>query len=183
LWFQSNSHRSELENVLAHLRGLIPPSDFEWLYSDAELAKVESESVGDNIWIVSPDLINVTDKAEIIDAVKKNVRRRITYTYIVPDASYIKGVLPGLQQLFKSHPNQLRLVWVPEAEFFLRSITHYAIFNVNRKDGIASEAYLELPIVDSSGKKIRGYWIKVSKDATASLIGRFLEVVEKYSSS
>jgi len=180
LFFQSSAHQRELENVIAQLSDLIPPSDFPWLYSDAELAKAEEKAKGDEIWIVSPDLSNVTEKPVIINAVKSNIKRRVKYTYIVPDAEKVRGVQARLKHLFASHPNQLRLVWVPEAVFFLRSITHYAIFNVTGKGGLASEAYLELPIIDPTGKRIRGYWIKVSDNVAASLVGRFLEIVEKY---
>lgn len=37
--------------------------------------------------------------------------------------------------------------------------------------------------MDPTGKRIRGYWIRVFNDATASLKGRFLEVVKKYGDS
>ncbi len=180
-WLKDKAHQREFRSAIAQLRELIPPSDFPWLYSDAELAKAESEvERSSSIWIVSPDLMNVTEKEVIIDAVKKNIKQRVKYTYIVPNTKDVRGVVAGLNQLFSSHQNQLDIVWVPEEEFFLRSITHYAIINPDRKDGHSPVAYLELPIVDVTGKKIRGHWIKVSKAATAGLIGRFLEVIERH---
>src|SRR5437870_1763448 len=56
LLFQGKQHRSELQFILNRLQQLIPPSDFPWLYNDAEFAKAESACAGDSIWIVSPDL-------------------------------------------------------------------------------------------------------------------------------
>lgn len=180
LWFLRNTHNSEFEIVLAQLKEVIPPSDFPWLYSDASLAKEESEAKGDSIWIISPDLKNVTEKPVIIDAVRKNIKRRITYTYVVPECDEIEGVLPGLERLFKN-TKQLNIVRVPMEEFRRLSITHYAIFNVTMMDGGTPEAFLELPIIDPTGKKVRGYWIKVSHEAASGLIGRFRSVVKAYS--
>jgi hypothetical protein len=180
IWFQNASHRSELETVIAQLKEAIPTIEYPWLYSDADLAKAETEAKGDSIWIVSPDLKNVTEKAVIIEAVKHNVKRRVTYTYIVPDSPKIDGVLPGLERLFKS-TNQLDVVRVPEEEFDRLSITHYAIFNASMNAEGTPEAFLELPIIDAAGKKIRGYWIKVSHETATSLIGRFRNLVKTYS--
>jgi hypothetical protein len=179
LWFMHNTHTSEFETVLSQLKEAIPPSDFPWLYSDTKLAEEESEAKGDSIWIISPDLKNVTEKQVIIDAVKKNIKRRISYTYIVPKSDRIEGILPGLERLFKN-TKQLNIIRVPEEEFRLLSITHYAIFNVSMVDGGTPAAFLELPIIDPSGKKIRGYWIKVSHEAASGLIGRFRGVVKTY---
>src|ERR1051325_7983943 len=89
--------RPDDENVTRELKPISVKSS--WLYSDDDLAQIEAESNGNTIWIISPDLANVTGKAVIIDAVEKNIKRGITYTYIVPESDTINGVLPGLISL------------------------------------------------------------------------------------
>ena len=88
----SRSHRhTELEEIMSQLKEIVPRTDFPWLYKDHDLARAESKARGDNIWIISPDLVNVTEKQVITNAVRKNIKRGITYTYVVPDADQIEG--------------------------------------------------------------------------------------------
>jgi hypothetical protein len=177
LVFESKLHQVELQMLLGRLKELIPPPDFPWLFSDADLAKAESNTSGDSIWIISPDLSNITQKSVIIDAVKKNIEKRITYTYIVPNSNRVKGVLPRLEQVFGRHSNQLRLIKLPESRFRQIAVTHIAVLNASMASDLPMEVFLELPI-EEAGKKIRGYWIKVSQDAAIDLVGRFRDAVE-----
>lgn len=179
LAFQGKQHRSELQFVISRLRQLIPPSEFTWLYNDAEFARAESTCTGDSIWIVSPDLANVTGNVVIIDAIKKNIARGIVYTYIVPKTDTIEGVLPGLRQLFTSSSEQLKVIPLPRHQFRFLSVTHIAVFNPGMADGASSpDVYLELPVEDERSNKIRGYWIKVGRGAAKDLAGRFRKIVE-----
>jgi len=179
LAFQGKQHRDEFQFLLNRLQRLIPPSDFTWLYDDAEFARAESACAGDSIWIVSPDLANVTGSVAIIDAVKKNIARGIVYTYIVPKTDTIEGVLPGLRQLFTSSSEQLKVIPLPRHQFRFLSVTHIAVFNPGMTDGASSpDVYLELPIEDEGSNKVRGYWIKVGRGAAKDLAGRFRKIVE-----
>src|SRR5437870_11007118 len=178
LAFQGKQHKDEFQLLLNRLQQLIPPSDFTWLYNDAEFAQAESSCAGDSIWIVSPDLANVTGNDVIIEAVKKNIGRGIVYTYIVPKSDTISGVLPGLRHLFRSNPEQLNLIPLPPHQFRFLSVTHIAAFNAGMKEGASSpEVYLELPIEDERSSRIRGYWIKVGRGAAKDLAGRFRKIV------
>jgi len=176
--FAANIHRQEIDTVLQHLESIIPPTGFDWLLSDSDLAAAEAHARGDQIWIVSPDLRNVTGQGVISDAVKSNVKRGITYTYIVPKSDVVQGLLPGLRQVFKSNPKRLRLVQLPENEFRLLSVTHVAVFNATLVGGQAPEVFLELPIEDKEGTRDRGYWIQVAHEAALGFTGRFRRIAE-----
>jgi hypothetical protein len=178
LAFEGKQHRDEFQLLLNRMQQLIPPSDFPWLYNDADFAKAESTCSGDSVWIISPDLANVTGNQVIIDAVKKNIERGIVYTYIVSNSAKINLILPGLQQLFRSTPGQLKLIKLPVNQFRLLSVTHIAVFNASMTSGMSPEVYLELPVEEAGGKKTRGYWIKVAKSAAGDLAGRFRKIAE-----
>ena len=108
----------------------------------------------------------------------QNVERGITYTYIVPYSDAVKGILPGLQQIFKSHPEQLRLIQLREEHFRLLTVTHIAILNADMNQGQPPEVFMELPIEDTGTRRSRGYWIKVATDAALAMTGRFRKIVE-----
>lgn len=181
LAFSISRERRELDDVMVQLKELVPRTGFPWLYKDVDLAKAESKARGDNIWIVSPDLSNVTEKRVITDAVKKNVKRGITYTYIVPDIDDIDGVLPALEQVFGSHPERLKLLRVQRDQFRLLAVSHIAVFNATISSSMSDmEVYIELPIQEDEGKKVHGYWIRVEREAARRVAGRFRKLVADY---
>jgi hypothetical protein len=176
LAFTKSQHNTELESVLNQLKVYVP--SIPWLYNDEALAKIESEVLCKSIWIISPDLSNVTEKQEIISAVKKNIDKGVKYTYIVPNSNPVKAVLPRLQELF-GQSGKLNLIKLTPSRFQKLSVTHIAIFNPRGVDNIPAEVFLELPIEKAGGKKIRGFWIRVANDAAKDLIGRFQDIVEE----
>jgi hypothetical protein len=175
---QSTRQHDEFDAVLHRLRVLTPAPAISWLLSDAELAEAETHALGRHIWIVSPDLHNVTDKQVIRNAMMRNMEKGITYTYIVPHTADVGGVLPRLRSLFQQHQRQLRLVRLPADEFDTLAITHIAVFNPDMDNDSPSEVFFELPVEDAAGHTFRGYWVRVAAHSRRGIIGRFRAIAE-----
>ena len=139
---------------------------------------MEEKTKGKDIWVISPDLSNDTgpDAVDIIAIVKKNLRRKITYTYIVPDTESIKALLPGLSKIFGAHSNQLKIIKIPQNTFQMMTAAHIVIYNPNMDDGEHPLVFLELPINERGYGK--GFWVKTANDAALAFIGRFRKIVE-----
>lgn len=176
--FGRTTHQAELKSIIQELRDVTSSARYSWLYTTAEVNEFESKCRCSNIWVVSPDLSNDTGSsaADIIAVVKKNLRRGITYTYIVPDSEAIDAVLPNLRQTFMSHPEQLRLVRLPQDTFRLLTTAHITMYNPNMEDNRVPDVFIELPI-EQRGHG-RGYWVKVANDAALGFVGRFRRIVE-----
>jgi hypothetical protein len=176
LVFQGRRHQVELELIFNRLEELITraPTDFPWLYRDQDLANAEVGVKGKSIWIVSPDLENVTEKPVIRSAVKSNMERGVNYSYIVPNTKHGKGAVPALEDLFKDNPGQLKLIWLAPEDFEMLTVTHIAIFNARGVGGAAPDVFIELPI--EGGGKRSGFWIKAAKAAAKGVAGRFSEI-------
>ena len=120
------------------------------------------------------------EKRRIRETVRKNIKRGVIYTYIVPDVDEVKGILPGLRELAKSNPKRLNVISLGKDEFRFLAVTHIAIFNVTMEGGQTPDVFVELPIEEAGGQRIRGYWIKVSKSAASGMAGRFQNIIEKH---
>lgn len=105
----TNQHDEKLCSLIAQLSEIVPERKYSWLYSDAELALFEGNAGGKEIWIISPDLLNVADKPVIQNVVKANLRRGITYTYIVPHKDEINGIIPSLRKTYEGFDAQLKI--------------------------------------------------------------------------
>lgn len=170
---------AEVGTILRQLRSIASLLHFPWLCDDDALAKREAEVTGD-VWIISPDLVNVTEKTQISEVVKRNIARGINYTYIMPNSEKISWALPHLEKLAKKHSNRLQKIVLDQEEFRRLSVTHIAIFNAGPTSDTSSlEVFLELPIAEPDGKKIRGHWVQVQRDAAKDLAGRFSEIIRQ----
>ncbi len=178
LRFGSTSNQTEVEKIIGELRELLPSAQYDWLYRIAEVNDLEGKTKGRAIWVISPDLSNDTGSPEIdvIGMVKKNLRKKITYTYIVPDTETINAVIQHLRQTFASYPQQLRVIKLQPDTFKMLTTTHIVIFNPNMEDGQAPQVFLELPI-DQRGYG-KGFWVKVADDIVLGFVGRFRKIVD-----
>jgi hypothetical protein len=167
----TTTHLEEIEVLLKGLRMLVPPTGFPWLVSDAELIAIEGKALGEEVWIVSPDLAHDTVRADIQKAVRKNLKRGLNYTYIVPNNERITALLPALETLFSSQVNRLRVVRVTDEVFRGLAIRHIAIYNPCVSGDEAPHAYLELPIQGS------GFWVKLSEEHALTLTGRVRQLL------
>jgi hypothetical protein len=85
--YGQNTYERELRNIVEQLKETLPTAKYSWLYSADEIDMIERNVKCKEIWVISPDLSNDTSPAaiKIIEAVKKNLKKQIAYTYIVPD--------------------------------------------------------------------------------------------------
>lgn len=181
LFTHRNYQEAEVGSILRQLKSVASQLHFLWLCDDDALAKREAEVTGD-VWIISPDLLNVTEKSQISEAVKRNIARGINYTYIMPNSEKISWALPHLEKLAKKHSNRLHKIILDQEEFRRLSVTHIAIFNAGPTSDTSSlEVFLELPIEEPDGKRIRGHWVQVQRDAAKDLAGRFSEIIRRKS--
>ena len=172
LLVERRSHQEDINDLIERLRAVIPPPGFDWVLSDADIASIEGKVKGSEIWIVSPDLHYDLIKRNFQDLTKKNFKRGITYTYIVPKSEPMHALIPILKQVYSPYLGQIRIRQIPEETFRVLAVTHIDIYNPNMSHNEGARVFLELPV------KQRGYWVEVSQDAALGLIGRFRKIVE-----
>ncbi len=170
-YVDKDHYEEEFETILNRLRELIPEPKFSWLLTAAQIEGMERKTNAKDVWIVSPDLSYDTFKGKLAKAVKNNLARGVTYTFIVPDSDGIKARLPDLQRLFATHPNQLTIKPIPKNTFDLFAVRHIGIEDPLGTNG-APQVFLEIPIEQE------GYWIKVAEGPAIALTGRFKALLE-----
>lgn len=179
VWFLGRrGSEVELQKAIENLRSMAPSSRYEWLYTPAEMDEIEEKTKYKNIWIVSYDLSNDTGNPDtpIISILKKNLKRGINYTYIIPDIEHTNAVLPHLYQIFSSYSNQLRIIPLPQSTFDFFTTTHIAIYNPNMEGGQLPQVFIELPIQERGYSK--GYWVRVADDISLKVVGRFRNTID-----
>jgi len=163
------SHREEISSLIERLRGIIPPPTFKWLLSDPDIARIEGEVSGTDIWIVSPDLHFDVIEGSFQELTKKNFARGITYTYIVPKTHRMRGRVATLRHVYADYLSQVKVRQVPEDSFRLLAVASIDVYDPK---GERARVFLQLPVDQ------RGYWIELSRDDADSFIGRFMEIAE-----
>lgn len=179
VWFLGRrGSELELQRAIENLRSITPSSRYEWLYTPAEMDEIEEKAKYKDIWIVSYDLSNDTGNPNtpIISIIKKNLKRGISYTYIIPDIEHTNAVLPHLYRIFSSYPNQIRIIPLSHSTFDFFTTTHIAIYNPNMERGQLPQVFIELPIQERGYSK--GYWIRVADDISLKVVGRFRSAID-----
>ena len=175
-----NSYEADLRKAIEELRDIIPSSRYDWLHTSAEMNKIEEKVRCKDIWVISYDLSNDTTGdlvTSLVTVVKNNLKRNITYTFIVPDTEHTTAVLPRLYQIFSSHPRQLRVIKISQDTFDFFTATHITIYNPNLEYEKPPQVFIELPIVKRGYGK--GHWVLVADDIALKVVGRFRVVVER----
>ena len=157
------------------IKRLIEPRRFPWLISEGEIKVIEGCAIGKEIWVVSPDLMNDTGKAEIIPTLLKNAARGIVYSYVVPDTPLIRTRINELKEVFAKYPDKLRGAILPQNDFRLLSHTHLVIYNPRGEKTQPGRVLLELPIND------RDWWVEMSRNDAAEFIGRAADILDSTS--
>ena len=172
-------YETQLKKIVDELKSALPSAKYDWLYRADDINEIEAHVKCKDIWVISPDLSNDTSLAaiNIIDTVKKNLKKKITYTYIVPDTETIKAVIPRLYQIFIANSQQLQIIKIPHDTFKKLTTAHIVIYNPNMENGQTPQVYLELPIDERGYGK--GFWVKAADDAALDLVGRFRNIVEE----
>lgn len=163
---------SRLAIGVKRLQERILPDEFKWLLNDADIAKIEGKVKGKDIWIISPDLHYDLIKRNFQALTKRNFKRGITYTYIVPKSEEMQALIPALLSAYESYLEQVKIKQVPEETFRLLAVTHIDIYDPDMSNKEGPRVFLELPV------KQKGYWIEVSQGAALGIIGRFRKIVE-----
>jgi hypothetical protein len=137
---------------------------FEWLYTADDLARIQTDAVCKCVWFITPDLYRNALVGKIKDAIRTNMERETSYTFIIPHSDEMnpKDVL---KQMAESKPGQIHINDSIQAdEFRSLAVTDYLIMNA---DSGEPQAFLELPITS------HGYWIKVDDKAAMGFVIRF----------
>ena len=108
---------SELNLTIDKLENKIHRGLPDWIWDNTRLVKHEKNFIGDSILIVSPDLSNDVDDGTYVPsiqkAVKLNIKRKIKYTYLVPDSPLLRGRSKKLYELFSENKELVTIIWIP----------------------------------------------------------------------
>jgi hypothetical protein len=172
------SRQAELERIMIILKDVTPSTGFSWLYPGSSMLRLEEGVKCKDIWIVSPHLLNDTGTTyegrqgvSTIATVDKNLKRKIIYTFIVPDTERVKTLMFHLYQTHASHREQIRVIQLPPATFQNLAISEVAIYDPNGRN---PQVFMELPVLDA-----HAYWIKLDEGVAFPLVERVRKVVEE----
>lgn len=90
--------RKEYQWQLEQLRSVVDPKRPTWLYTSNEIDRIERDSPGKDIWVISEDLSHDTGKDVTASVVRGNAKRGVRYTYTVPDTDIIRARKVELKQ-------------------------------------------------------------------------------------
>ncbi len=168
-------------STLGSLTNVIPSAEFAWLYRGNDLLRFESEIKTKEIWIVSPHLRNDTGTQFVatlgtntITTVQKNLRRRISYTFIVPNTDTIQALLPQLRKNYGGYPDQLHVITLPTEAFDCLAFSEIAIYNPRMEGSHLPHVFLELRVaVDHA------YWVELIDEVAYTIIARVQQIIDK----
>ncbi len=157
-----------LDNIPINLEGGTQ-TGYEWLYSPGDLAALELDANCEAIWVVTPSPYQDLQLTCVKDVVRKNIERKVKYTFIMPSSDDNDSVREALQKMFSDHAGQLRIQAVDTEVFRSLAVTHYMALN---PDDFNPRVLLELPI------EPRDYWIEVASEAAYGFVARFRHMLQ-----
>ena len=185
IWLLADeSRQTELDKIMTILKDMTPSAEFSWLHHANSILKLEVEIKCKDIWIVSPHLLNDTGSTysggkhgvSTITTVEKNLKRKVTYTFIIPDTEIMEERLSHLYRNHVPYGKQLRVIKLPQATFqsLGLAISELVIYNPNMEAGHRPQVFMQLPVVDSYK-----YWIEIDDHEAFDVVARVRKVVEE----
>lgn len=156
---------------------LITDPKFEWLKSNEQLAGIEGETSEGHIWVVSPDLQNITLGGAFRRVVMHNLEKGITYTYFVPGTHLIRGRIARLKHAFPGHKERLVFRTIPEDKFNRLALTHILMLNPHELNEEPCKVFFEAPVEG------RGYWIEADSSLATKMLGRLKYYLDHHEES
>jgi hypothetical protein len=152
-----------------------------WQFSEQNIAAFE-QSVKDEseIWVVSANLDHDAFKGALADAVACNLKRGISYTYVVPQKDDIYPRVDAIKNLHSSSNLPPKFRFVERDEFDNITETNITIYNPVATKESDSEVFIELPIDREPSKRL---WARVDKYFSDKIIGRIRNLREISSDS
>ena len=144
----------------------------QWLYWHEIIERIEENVECGTIWVITPDLLHSTNCPFFMEAVKKNLQKGITYTYVFPKTAQTLALLDTLRGVFSTHPNLLTERPMREDLFRKMAVSHYLVLEPGACSDKPPQVFLELPI------RSREYWIEVDRDAAQGFYSRFYGIVK-----
>ena len=141
----------------------------EWLISREELLRIEQRTKAKEVWIISHGLQEETDKQTYLGVVRKNIKRGIKYTYVVPDNDVTRA---RAEQIRAAHRNSSKIVFrfIKEEFFDLVAAQDIAILGPVGEGSESMKAYMNLPVSRGGSE----YFIVLSSDFAQRLVGRLM---------
>lgn len=167
--------KEEEKSVIDHADNLIQRLPTTWICEDSEFAKIESKCKG-NIMVVSPDLSNV--KGIFKEVVKKNMKKGIIYTYVIPESNTIKTTIHQLLVYFKPYDINFKTEFLDSGHFKMLTSNHITILNFDSLDGSAS-AYLQQPVAKKPEEKDIKFWIMFDEFASNDWVKRVNRMLDE----
>jgi len=143
-----------------------------------KLLEIEKEQKCKDIWVLTHNLSNDTDNGSFVNVVRHNIRRKVVYTYIVPDTPSIRGKLNSIESIFQDEQamDLLHVYLVPEDKLRNATYTGIVIFNPTRKLSETPPVAYEHLAISNSEIKI---CIKLSEFATHDIIGHTASLISQ----
>lgn len=140
----------------------------EWLLSREELLAEERKANVSEIWIISRSLDEETDPS-FIAVVKNNVKRGITYRYIVPDQPATRA---RAAQVRSAHGESTRVqvVFVSDDLFVLVAPQDIALFGPVGRNANGVIGYMNLPIGEGGNE----FFLRLGNEHVRELVGRLM---------
>jgi len=115
-----------------------------------DIVKFESETIGDEVWIVTYDLSNDAFDGRFYDAVKSNIQRGVRYTYLISDRKEndecIRSITDNFAEL--NRIDLLHIKVIKETSFIDFIKKDVNIYNPNRNHRERESVFIQLPVQD-----------------------------------
>lgn len=144
----------------------------DWVLTTAEMVNFEKNikiTKIPEVWVISSDLsYDLPPVGDFCEAVARNIKKNIKYTYFVPEGVKMKA---QVEQLEKYHDNSKALsikLLDKDSFFFLIAGLDVTIYNPHADKGDERIAYLGIPVYGDE----RQYQIHANNAFVENLVGR-----------
>ena len=135
------------------------------------------------VWVVSPHLANDSgtqyegglDRTSTVGTVQENLRRKVGYTFVVPDTDQIRALLPQLHRNYDLPRKRPLVVLVPPGVFQTLAVSEIAIYDPDLKSRQTPLVFMELPVAIA-----HNYWALLDDGTAATFVTRVRNVIKDY---
>jgi hypothetical protein len=155
---------SEVENV----------DGFRWLFLREDIVSLQDSVECQSVWVIASTLYPYSLEADLRDLVQSNMKRKVVYTYIIPESQENVPFVQEFVGISTKNGNKPIVCSIPEEDFNKFAAADYLIVNPECSNSYQVRMFLELPI-----KCTERYWIEVDEEATVKFVARFGQLAKR----
>lgn len=141
----AGSIRNHVASLESAIEAMATAAKVDWLVTNQQLMRIESEIKGGEIWIITGSLEEEISEELYEPVIQENIKKGVVYRYLIPDDPLLRNRAATLKERVKASP-QVSFHFISHTLFKIVAQQDVAIYVPERGSNRRPRGYMNLPL-------------------------------------